>query len=149
MQVTQSLSVITACSPYLVTFFGSMVSGMLRADDIRRQYGSSIDSRMPRANKSHSMLQLPRNILRSYANPSAVSQLQAIPPGPLQALRPRQHLANSSLELEHMNPVQDNVILRATEIQVVAEPSTRQGSTQQAVVPWEAFEQNDTASTAR
>ena len=40
IQVAQSLSIITACAPNLVTLFGSLASGMLRVDEIRRQHGS-------------------------------------------------------------------------------------------------------------
>ena len=39
-QAAQATSIITACTPQLTTFFGSLVSGMLRVDDLRRQHGS-------------------------------------------------------------------------------------------------------------
>lgn len=36
-QVVQSLSIITACVPYLKPFFESLESGMIRSDDLRRR----------------------------------------------------------------------------------------------------------------
>ena len=39
VQLVQSLSIITACLPYLKPFFASLQTGMIRNDDLRRRNG--------------------------------------------------------------------------------------------------------------
>ncbi|KAM3071210.1 hypothetical protein ACMFMG_008802 [Clarireedia jacksonii] len=42
-QVVQSLSIVTACFPYLKPFLASLESGLMRADDLRRRGNTTID----------------------------------------------------------------------------------------------------------
>lgn len=62
VQTVQTLSIITACIPYLKPFFASLESGMIRADDSRRLASRSIWSdgyrRTPVPNKGSSSTML-------------------------------------------------------------------------------------------